>query len=137
MKEYVKAKDLKIGDLFFNSSRGILEEYNSVKSIELKTMGDKRYLSINNSILFKENGTKGTYYYRDSDVVNEMQKLEADSFSCDSTLYFTDKRVATTHAVNYYKKELEKSHEKVNKELSYIHGVSLKIADLRQSEFDK
>lgn len=137
MKEYIKAKDLKIGDLFFKSSRGIIEQNDCVRSIELKEISDKRYLKINNSIVFKENGTKGAYCYRDSDFINSIQALESDSFTYDSTLYFTDKRVATTHAVNYYKKQLEKSNETIKKELDYINGVSLRIAELRQNEFDK
>lgn len=137
MKEYSKAIDLKIGDLLFKSVRGNLEVGNSVNSIQLKEIDGKRYLLINASILFKENGTKGTYCYRDSDVINEIQKLEADSFSLDSMLYFTDKRVGTTHAVNYYKQELEKSQVIIKKELDYINGVSLKIAQLRQEEFNQ
>lgn len=137
MKEYKKAIDLKIGDLFFKSVRGDLDVSIRVSSIELKEVGGKRYLFFNGSIIFKENGTKGTYCYRDSDIYNEIQKLEADSFSLDSMLYFTDKRVGTTHAVNYYKQELEKSQVIIKKELDYINGVSLKIAQLRQEEFNQ
>lgn len=137
MKEYKKAIDLKIGDLFFKSVRGDLDISIRVFSIELKEVGGKRYLFFNRSIMFKENGTKGAYCYRDSDVNKEIEKLEEDSFSVDSLLYFTDKRVATTHSVNYYKKELEKSQEVIKKELDYINVVSLKIAQLRQEEFNQ
>ena len=135
MNEYKRAKDVKIDDIIFRSYGGEIREI-KVSSIRKFKPYSNTIFEVNGNIYFKEKSTKGGNVSRskDWDISNELDSLE---FRIEQTVYFTDKRVATTHAVGYWNKVMEEKQDVINKACESMKAISLNIAKLRFDEFEQ
>lgn len=135
MNEYKRAKDVKIDDIIFRSYGGEIREI-KVSSIRKFKPYSNTIFEVNGNIYFKEKSTKGLNisHSKDWDISNELDSLE---FRIEQTVYFTDKRVATTHAVGYWNKIIEEKQDVINKACESMKVISLNIAKLRFDEFEQ
>ena len=136
MNEYKRAKDVKIDDIIFSSYNGKIEECKVSQIKKIKDDGGVIY-KLNENIYFKENSTKGsriTDNVRDYELFVRVTKFD---FALRNTVYFTDKRVATTQAVAYWNYRLDDEQAIINKACESMKSISLKIAKLRFDEFEQ
>lgn len=135
MNEYKRAKDVKIDDIIFRSYNGKIEE-EQISAIEKIANKEGSVYKINESIHFKSESTKGK---RGGNFARyeAFKKVSEFTFAHNETVYFTDKRVATTHAVGYWNKIIEEKQDVINKACESMKAISLNIAKLRFDEFEQ
>lgn len=134
--KYVKAKDLKIGDVFFTSQNGAISFSEKIFSIELIEYAGGKYLTFNNRYVLKQNGSKGLYFHDKYRLSDMLSKLHDDDISVSEKIYTPDKRIATTHAVNYWNSRVEDYKKRILSDTESISDISKKIATLRFDEFN-
>jgi hypothetical protein len=136
MNEYKRAKDVKIDDVIFSCYNGKIEER---KVYQIKKIKDSHGViyKLNEDIYFKENSTKGR---RITDRIIEHElfdRVTKFDFSLRDTIFFTDKRVATTQAVAYWNYRNDNEQATINKACESMKSISLIIAKLRFDEFEQ
>lgn len=135
--KYIKAKDLKIGDYFFVGKGGeVFKSSCSISSIEIVEIKSTKFLIFNSKYIFKYNGSKGLYFYDNNTKISACDTLIEDKIRLNEELFSTDKRIATTHSVNYLNEKIE-NHQLSIKSLSEsMVEISKRISSLRFDEFN-
>lgn len=136
MNEYKRAKDVKIDDTIFSCYNGKIEERKVYQIKKIKD-NDGVIYKLNEDIYFKENSTKGrriTDHVRDYELFDRVAKFD---FSLSYTVFFTDKRVATTQAIAYWNYRIDNEQAIINKACESMKSISLIIAKLRFDEFEQ
>lgn len=135
MNDYVKASDLKINDVLFLSENGEVKEYTKINEIKSIVSYETEWLIFNDRYIFKFNGSKG-FTFRPIEREKKYQwKSYFESYEKDcSILFSSDKRVATTHAVNYLKNQIKIREDLITQKVKEMNDISNKIASLRFEE---
>jgi hypothetical protein len=127
---YKKAKDLKFGDIIFQSYNGVVREYSTVNKIELRD----NFIIVNDRFVLKLNGAKCVYMDSDRKFHEAIVFLEKSEFSITSSFYCIDKTVAITHALNYLKLRNEEDKSSIINIVERMNERATQIAKLLRSE---
>ncbi len=123
MEEYKKAKDVRLGDIFYSAYKKEITERTVYK---LEKYGG--FISIEGNIHFKENGSKG--FIANINKYDIQDRFNSTDFDELSTLYTTDIRCAKTFVKNYCLREIAKENKAIQKSTETIQELSKRIAEL-------
>jgi hypothetical protein len=135
-KDYVKASDLKIGDYLFVSEYGDINENIKINQIKYLELSGIKWIIFNELYVFKYFSSKGFKFYPHQ-LVKSYEEIRSsyDYYEKNSiTIFCSDKRVATTHAVNYIKSQIKDCENFITKNAREIYQLSNKLASLRFEE---
>ena len=135
--KYIKAKDLKIGDYFFIAKDGkVFKSSNTIIKIEVVEFSSTKFLIFNGKYIFKYDGSKGLYYYDNNTRDDAFRLLVDDKIPLHIELCSTDKRIATTHSVNFLISKIEGYQSSMKVIADNIMQISKNISSLRFDEFN-
>jgi hypothetical protein len=136
MSNYIKASDLKINDFIYESYRGDVGNILKITKIEYIQTLNIKWLIFNKYIVFKYDGSKG-FRFKQAELQEEYNFAKFfEVYEKSNQIFTSDKRVATTHAVNFLKKEINLHEKEINEITKSMINICNKIATLRLEEHD-